>query len=164
MEAVRTTRTLDRWDKSQELITWQHSYKPTPQSRIWPPSALCNLQSVSEVIHKCNVTVCIILTFTFCSDVSFEKLLETFWIREWMCKMVTNDCHFDWGVCYENSSFVLQSLGLDPRYLELSFINQVTNPLALLTFYKQNSKYVDTTCRIYVCMLANYILVILNDL
>ena len=27
-------------------------------------------------------------------------------------------------------------LGLDLRYLELSFINQATNPLALLTVYK----------------------------
>ena len=35
------------------------------------------------------------------------------------------------------SSFSRKALlGLDPRYLELSFINQVTNPLALLTVYK----------------------------
>ena len=121
----QTTRTLDRWDKTQKfhhlttfLKVQAHALKPHLTALVPSDSKICNLHHVwlrghSQMQPNYWFTfiecccLCIILTFAVCSVVS---PVRSYWIFSWTkkCKMVTNVCHFVWWVCYENSSLVLQ--------------------------------------------------------
>lgn len=79
--------------------------------------------------------MCIILTLGFYDDDNCDICGEV------TGAMWTNDLHFVSECVMRTvpSSFSKNAnalLGLDPRYLELRFINQATNPLALWTVYK----------------------------
>ena len=135
----RTFETERRGDQSPITFTWQHSWRPTPL--FWPPlsldSAICMSGYFQGLFtNKAKLTMQLTNSIFYIAVTSAEGGRV-----KWGQMMVTLSPECVMRTVPETFRKNANALlGLDPRYLELRFINQATNPLALWTLFT-NTKY-----------------------